>query len=332
MRRNAPPSPRPLSAGLDDALLRDPRFVADPRLLATLHGELRRRFSEREAVSALLQAGCHHGLRDALAVARELVPRSRRDDAPAACAAPLIPVQLASDADEHGPVLRGSWPRCAEAEAVLAARGRANEPRCTVSVGYTSGWLSALHDAEILAVERSCAAAGAARCTFEAREVAAWRALADPAALALLELLPFARLRDGALEELPPPAAEPEAAFDPESPAVHVWGPVMVVPYAGEDTAVTIETVARDPGAAAVSVVVIDLDGAVVDDGFGAVALERLIDVVQGWGAETVFTGLSPLSERVVAGLAGDPIIVPKDLRNAIATAFRIAESQRRAL
>jgi hypothetical protein len=45
-----------------------------------------------------------------------------------------------------------------------------------------------------------------------------------------------------------------------------------------------------------------------------------------------VITGLSPLSERVVAGLAGDPILVPKDLRTAIATAFQIAESQRRAL
>ena len=111
-----------------------------------------------------------------------------------------------------------------------------------------------------------------------------------------------------------------------------IGGPPQDKKYAGEDTASTIETVVRDPGAASVSVVVIDLAGAVVDDGFGAVALERIIDTVQGWGAEAVLTGLSPLSERVVASLAGDPIVVPKDLRNAIATAFRIAESQRRAL
>jgi len=106
----------------------------------------------------------------------------------------------------------------------------------------------------------------------------------------------------------------------------------MVVPYSGEDTAVTIETVARDPGAADVSVVVVDLAGAVVDDGFGAVALERIVDAIHGWGAEAVLTGLSPLSQRVVSSLAGNPIVVPKDLQNAIATAFRIAESQRRAL
>jgi hypothetical protein len=77
---------------------------------------------------------------------------------------------------------------------------------------------------------------------------------------------------------------------------------------------------------------VIDLDGAVVDDGFGAVALERVVDAIHGWGAEAVLTGLSPLSQRVVSALTGDPIVVPKDLHNAIATAFRIAESQRRAL
>jgi hypothetical protein len=319
-----------LSNGLDDALLRDARFVTDARLLAALHGELRRRLGDAEAAAALLQAGCYHGLRDALAVARDLTPRSRRSDGPAACTAPLIAFQLASASDEHGTLLRGSWSASTEAEAVLLACGRADAPACLVSVGYTSGWLSALGDAEMLAVERCCAVAGAPACHFEARDASAWRALGDPVALALLARLPFAALHDAATRDLPE-LPEPSGAFDPESPAIHVWGPVMVVPYSGEDTAVTIESVARDPGAADVSVVVVDLAGAVVDDGFGAVALERVVDAIHGWGAEAVLTGLSPLSQRVVSSLAGDPIIVPKDLQNAIATAFRIAESQRRA-
>jgi len=326
--RRAPYTAR--SPGVDAGMLRDARFVADPRLLAALHGELRRRLGDAEATAALLQAGCQHGLRDALCVARDLVPRSRRSDGPAACAAPLVPFQVRSAADDHGSVLHGRWPHGTEAEAVLRARGRASGPACLVSVGYTSGWLSALGDADIVAVERGCSVAGASGCHFEAREAAAWRALADPAALALLALLPFGALREAATSELPP-LPEPVGAFDPDSPAVHVWGPVMVVPYSGEDTAATIESVARDPGAAGVSVVVIDLDGAVVDDGFGAVALERVVDAIHGWGAEAVLTGLSPLSQRVVSGLAGDPIVVPKDLQDAIATAFRIAESQRRA-
>ena len=164
------------------------------------------------------------------------------------------------------------------------------------------------------------------------REAAVWLADGDIHAQPLLAALPFAALREAALRDLPIPEAANSGAFDPESPAVHVWGPVMVVPYAGEETAATIEAVVRDPGAAAVSVVIVDLDGAVVDDGFGAVALERVVDVIHAWGAEAMITGLSPLSERVVAGLSGDPILMRKDLRAAIAIAFQIAESQRRTL
>lgn len=332
MARSSPPTPTGLASGLDDALLRDARFVADPRLLAALHGELRRRLGDGEATAALLQAGCYHGLRDALSVARDLSPRSRRTDGPAACGAPLVPFQVASSVDEHGDRLAGHWPHGTEAGAVLIACGRADEPACLVSAGYTSGWLSALRDTEMLAVERRCSVAGRGACHFEARDVPAWRALADPSALALLAMLPFPALHAAALRDLPPAADERKGAFDSESAAVHVWGPVMVVPYAGEDTAVTIEAVARDPGAAGVSVVVIDLNGAVVDDGFDAVTLERVVGAIHGWGAEAVFSGLSPLSQRVVSGLAGDPIVVPKDLHDAIAAAFRIAESQRRAL
>ncbi|RIK91611.1 MAG: hypothetical protein DCC71_24995, partial [Proteobacteria bacterium] len=236
--------------------------------------------------------------------------------------------------DAHGPALRGSWPQQGEGEAVLRARGPCSGPACLVSAGYTSGWLSALGDADVLAVERRCVAAGDDDCAFEARDAAAWLAVGDARAAALLAALPFAALRDAIERErrAAAPDADDATAFDPESAAIHVWGPVMVVPYAGEETAVSVDAVAREPGAAHVSVVVVDLAGAVVDDGFGAVALERVVDVIHNWGAEAVIAGISPLSERVVSGLAGDPILVPKDLRAAIAVAFQIAESQRRAL
>jgi hypothetical protein len=319
-------------AALEDALVRDPRFLCDARLLASLHGELRRRLGEAEAARALLQAGFFHGLRDAGSARFDAPPRSRASDAPAACATPLVPLRFASTPDAHGPALRGHWPRQGEAEAIRMTRGRQAAPACLVSAGYTSGWLSGLGDGDVVALERRCAAAGHARCEFEARDAAAWRALGDPAAAALLDALPFALLREAVGLEQPAPVPPPEGAFDPESPAIHVWGPVMVVPYAGEETAVAVEAVSRDPGASAVSVVVVDLAGAIVDDGFAAVALERLLERIHDWGAEAVITGLSPLSERVVAGLAGEPIVVPKDLRAAIATAFQIAEAQRRAL
>jgi hypothetical protein len=315
---------------LEESLVRDPRFLTDARLLAALHGELRRRLGDAAAEVALLQAGFFHGLCDALRVTGDARVRNRQTEGDPPAATPLIAVRMTNAADERGPALRGSWPLQLEAEAVLLARGRTAAPACLVSAGYTSGWLSGLWGMDCLAIERGCAAAGHGRCEFEAREAAAWCEDGDVAARALLAGIPFAGLRDAAARALPVFEPANEGAFDPDSPAVHVWGPVMVVPYAGEETAVTVEAVAREPGAAAVSVVIVDLDGAVVDDGFGAVALERVVDVIHAWGAEAMITGLSPLSERVVLGLAGAPIVMRKDLRTAIATAFQIAESQRR--
>jgi hypothetical protein len=328
--RQLRPAARGKTPLVDEALLRDARYVCDVRHLAALHGELRRRLAADEATAALLQVGFHHGLRDGLHAARDARPRTRFGDAPAPAVAPLLALDVTSAADEHGPYLRGRWPRQTEADALAIACGTLRAPGCLVSTGYASGWLSALLDADVVAVERRCAAAGDAHCEFEARDAAAWRAGDDAQAGALLDALPHAALRAALAGECE--AAEPdEEGFDPESPAVHVWGPVMVVPYAGEETAVAVEAVVRDPGAAGVSVVIVDLGGAVVDDGFGAVALERVVDVIHGWGAEAIITGLSPLSERVVAGLAGEAIVVPKDLRAAIATAFQIAEAQRHA-
>jgi anti-anti-sigma regulatory factor len=209
-------------------------------------------------------------------------------------------------------------------------------PACLLSMGYTSGWLSSLWEADVLALERTCSARGDAACTFEVREAAAWLASGDPAACLLLPALPFGALRDRVERERREAAGTdddgPEDAFDPASPAVHVWGPVMVVPYAGDETAVAVEAVARQPAAAGVTVVVVDLQGAIVDDGFGAVALERVVEVIEAQGAEAILAGISPLSARVVESLGHGPVTARKDLRSAIALAFQIAESQRHAV
>jgi hypothetical protein len=322
--------PRTGTPLVDEALLRDARFVCDVRHLASLHGELRRRLGEEDAARALLQVGFHHGLRDGLRAANAAQPRTRFGDGPPPAIASLLALDLASGFDAHGPCWSGSWPRHREADAVAIARGKPAEPACLISAGYTSGWLSALFDDDVLAVERCCVASGADRCAFEARDAAAWRARGDARAIAWLDALPWAAQRDAVARERAADDAGEDEAFDPESPAVHVWGPVMVVPYAGEETAVAIEAVARDPGASRVSVVIVDLGGAVVDDGFGAAALERVLDVIAGWGAEALLTGVASHAEGVVQGLASAPFVLAKDLRAAIATAFQIAESQRR--
>jgi len=93
-----------------------------------------------------------------------------------------------------------------------------------------------------------------------------------------------------------------------------------------------VELIGRDPGACQVSVVVLDLTGAVVDDAFGALALEQIVETAEAWGAETIFAGLSPLSETVVARLERQPLLIQKDVEQAIATAFQISEAQRRCV
>jgi anti-anti-sigma regulatory factor len=323
-------------ATVDEGLASDPRFLSDARLLAGLHAELARAAGAGERRGALLRAGFLHGLRDA----------SRGGRAPLGegspwMASPALAMRLTGAVPGPGGAgrplaLAGSWPARLEAEAVILACGRSAQPSCLLSAGYTSGWLSALWDADVLVVERTCAARGDDACSFEVRDTAGWAATADPTALLWIPALPFGLLRDrvarerreaGAVED-----ADPTDAFDPGSPAVHVWGPVMVVPYAGDETAVAVEAVSRQPAAAGVTVVVVDLQGAIVDDGFGAVALERVVEVIEARGAEPVLAGISPLSARVVAGLGRGPVVSRKDLRSAIALAFQIAESQRHAV
>jgi anti-anti-sigma regulatory factor len=103
------------------------------------------------------------------------------------------------------------------------------------------------------------------------------------------------------------------------------------VPFGGADDSLhAIDLIGRDPAARDVAVVVLDLTGAVIDDGFGAAALESVLDAIESWGAEPVLAGVCPLSERIVADLERHHLVIRKDMSNAIASAFQIAEAQRR--
>jgi len=182
-------------------------------------------------------------------------------------------------------------------------------------------------------IEVTCAARGDETCSFVAREVEAWLDRNDCAADEALAALPYTAMRElvtRSLEE--PPAAAPEG-YDRNSPVVHIWGPVMVIPFGGVDEALAaVDLVGRDPGAAEVSVVVVDLSDAIIDEAFGAVALERIVESIESWGGEAILAAASPLSQPVLEGLDHQPLMIQKDLQEAIAAAFRIAESQRRTL
>ncbi len=320
-----------LGLDLADTLREEPRFLTDTSFIGALHMELRERLGRADAHAALLQLGFLHGLRDAL----ELVTRGLRSSAPAsATGRPRLALALDSAPVTDGQPLRGGYRDGIEARAVVGALGVQSEGTCSLTSGYASGWLSGLFDADLLVRERSCAAAGHARCEFEARTPEQWDGL-EPEAEAPVRI-PFSPLRDLVARHL---AAQPDASDGPSggiersAPVIHVWGPVMVIPYSGaEETIAGLDLIRRDAGAREVRVVVVDLAGAIIDESFGALELERVLETIEQLGAEPILTGIAPLSERTVAGLEMTHLLVQKDLPAAIAAAFQIADAMRRAL
>jgi V4R domain-containing protein len=324
----------------ESVLARDSRVLLDPTFLATLHAELARELGPDDSSAALLQMGFLHGLQDvtrALAATADARPGMRGMP----IAQPLrMPCRSRDPGGTPGSIcLEGSWPDRHEASAHLAMVGSGAPTVCFLSAGYTSGWLSGAFDADLLAVEVHCSASGHTGCAFVAREPEDWSRSGDPVAARCLAALPFAALRALVRERFarnaprPLPAESPSpAAMDRDAAAVHIWGPVMVLPYAGpHETLSALELLARDPTASGVSVIVADLGGAIIDEAFGALALEQLVQTAESWGAEVIFVDPSPLSERVLADLDHPPLLIEKDLEPAVALAFQIARSQRRS-
>jgi len=326
-----------LGLGPESLLLSEPKLFLEVGFLGALLAQLETELGEEVAARLMFQIGLMHGLRDAARVLDSGFAGTPARDG-IVCSTTPLRMQIAPAGDGGagaGVVIVGSWPDRHEAEARLSKLGPGARPACHLSAGYTSGWLSGTHDLDILAHEVECAIHGANACRFEAREIDAWHACEVPASLAPLLALPFASFRERIADAR---AAEPDTrpaggAFDADEPAVHIWGPVMVLPFTNPDQALaTAALLSREPGTAGVRVVVIDLRGEVLDDGFDAVGLEQLLEVVSTWGAEVVLTGVSILSETVVASLEADYFVTRKSLSEAIASAFQIAEAQRHLL
>ncbi len=318
-----------LGLDLEGLLGRQPRVLLNADFLGSLQLELEDRLGADGARATLLQLGFLHGMCDALTVLRTgFAPLE--PPAEGKLAATHLAIRL--EPPRGRPEWCGSWPEALEVRALGAVGTAHAAPVCHTSAGYTSGWLSGILDADVLALENVCRAAGHSTCGFVAREVEAWRASGDARALAALEALPYPALRELAERYLPAPEAREDGdRYEPGSPVIHVWGPVMVLPFAGSDECLrSLDLLGRDPGARAVRVVIVDLSGAVIDEGFGAASLEQVLDAVEGWGAEPVLTGISPLSERAVADLEKTHLVIRKDLPEVIASAFQIAEAQRR--
>lgn len=325
-------------------LERDSRVLLDPVFLATLHEELASEMDAEQAATALMQMGFLHGLQDAIRLLA--APVDARGARRPIFSPPLqMPCRPRADAGRRAGSAAGSdplhiegrWPEAREAEARLSSLGSTDQPTCHLSAGYTSGWLTGTFGVDLLAVETSCLAAGADACRFEAWEAAACRDVADVRLQRARADLPFEPFRALVRERVARTTHAKRvptgdgAGVDREAAAVHIWGPVMVIPWTGADaTYHTLEVLARDSGAADVSVIILDLQAAILDEAHDAVALEQLIQTSDAWGTEVLFVDPSPLSDALIADLDPAPLLTLKDLEAAITLAFQIARSQHR--
>jgi anti-anti-sigma regulatory factor len=332
---NQPRSGANSALGFDPeaVLLKEPGILLDPHFLSALHSELRSELGASEANLTLLQMGFLHGLQDAMRAVSAAFGCDPLESTNPAGPSLAFQIRATTDCETPGAIsLTGRWPEHVEASAYCAALGEPEHPACFLSAGYTSGWLTGTLDADILALESSCSACGSDGCNFSAQEASVWREAGDPTALEILDALPFDVFRAFVGSNLEA-QDDPKPGLDrggPDSSIVHIWGPVMVIPFQCGDTALNaVELIGRDPAAHDVSVVVVDLSGAVIDEAFGAAALEQLVELIEAWGAEVIFAAVSPLSEAVIADLERQPLLVHKDIAEAVTAAFQLANAQR---
>lgn len=330
-----------LGFGPDTVLMNDPKLFVDGRFLASLLVELEDELGPKSAGLALFQIGLLHGLRDAARCLRRQTGDDAFQDAVETTALVMhirSGLGRGSDGDHR---LRGHWPERHEATARRSRLDVAGAPVCSLSAGYTTGWLSGALDRTLIAREVECAAAGGRVCRFEVDEASPARIDQDPELAWLIAQVPFEAFRKLALR---PPIDRRErptrdalmgidGRFDRSQPVVHIWGPVMVLPFTTLEEALgTVDVLGRDPGIGEIRSVVVDLRERALDEGFGAAALEQVLETIESWNAQSLLTGVSAASEAAIASLESSHLIVRKDLAEAIATAFQIADAQRHDL
>jgi hypothetical protein len=331
-----------LGFGPETALMNDPKLFVDGRFLASLLVELDDELDEQKGALALFQIGLLHGLRDAARVCRGHDDETGSTPSEAAETTSLVmrwSSGVRTDASGAFSIV-GSWPERHEAIARCSRLGPPASPKCWMSAGYTTGWLSGTLDRSLVVREVECAATGAEACRFEARESADWQASREPNMQWLISQVPFEAFRKLAISppiesDLAPPIGglATEGGFDRSQPVVHIWGPVMVLPFTTLDEALgTVDMLGRDPGIGEIRVVVVDLRERPLDEGFGAAALEQILETIESWNAQSLITGVSPGSESAIASLEASHLLLRKDLPEAIATAFHISDAQRHLL
>lgn len=322
-----------LGFGPETLLTSEPRIFMNTRFLASLLVEIEDELEALGARRALFQIGLLFGLRDAY----RLTQMDGGGPQGPVAESTLLAIRFSQPAGTAaaGTIeIPGSWPEQYEAESRLSKLGPEEVPCCALSAGYTSGWLSGNLETDIFVVEDRCRACGDDVCSFVARDVEQLRKMDNAESMLLMPDLPYRQFREisqSCAHPLDRPIPNPPLDFD--ASMVHVWGPVMVLPFANIDEALhTAEMLGRDPDTSGVRAVVVDLCGEGLDEGFAAAALEQILETIEAWGAEVILTNVSPLAEPIVADLEVKHLLLRKDLPEAIAAAFQIAEAQRHLL
>jgi hypothetical protein len=311
-----------------EAQSESPDAFHDPDALDQLRSNAFESVGLPYAEGVLYGIGLAEGLYDALRVARRFAGPLGGTPSHAGASVGMLFTPGAMSPDHR---FTGSLFGSTEATVHLRRYGASPEQVCHVSAGYCAGWYSAMFNEFILVRERSCAATGHSCCEFDARPARTWIEADNRWAISLLAYLNFEVMREAALKRIAADGDESEGdmmgGFDPLSPAVHVWGPVMVLPYSGAgDTLGALETIATDLGPRAIRVVVLDVTGARID-AVEATGLLRTLDELARRELETVLVGVSKEVSQKFLGLAeglSHPLRAA-DISEGIRLAFQLA-------
>lgn len=307
--------------------------VGSPQALSELRRDVFRSVGPRYGTGILYGIGFTEGLIDALRVVQSFDGQGRGRGEPQ-LAGPVLPLLFEPS---HGRIetrFAGALHRSIEAELHAHSFSAAQDPICFVTAGYAAGWYTELLDAQILVKETTCVGRGDAHCSFEARRLDDWTGDASMA-----EILPYldisalrarARSAAAAQDSASMEDGDDEAMMcsDPSSPAVHVWGPVMVLPYSGaDDCSVAIDTIVGDIGAGQVRVVLVDLLGMRLDS-IEAAGLTQLLAYVRGHEMESIVVGISRLEGSRLGVPVTSTLCVP-DMAEGIALSFQMLNDSR---
>ncbi len=307
--------------------------LEDPEHLAALREEIYLTHGE-DAPTTLYALGFVEGMADGLRVAQGFAA----DLLQPCLAGPGLPLLFVPETEKDDAILHvaGTVKNSLEARIHRAQGLCANEPSCYLSAGYAAGWYGEILRERLIVKEVECMANGGARCRFVAHTLEEWQAARDPWIEQLLSSIDFASLRAAAASRSAAvsgefDADEPEGdmfgGFDPMSPAVHVWGPVMVLPYSGAaDGEAAVEMVSADLGTDRIEIVVVDVTGVRIES-VEADGLARFLDHLERLRIEAVLVGLSPEAQPLFqdqgCGLAMP--MLARDISEGIALAFQLA-------